>query len=222
MSLFEKISSSLDEEQNHDSITQKSGKEYLNSKIILGKILFCTLILFVLPLLGWFALAHKPDPAFYTIQKDTVHKKLIVSRLDTLNIPSLSNQKIQSWTENALKEAFSFNFYNYKTRLAESAGYFTDDGWTKFQQALTKAKIIDTVKASSLEVWLTPTAPAFILKINRIQKRLVWTLEMPAVITYTGPITPINQKVVVRAVLVQVSTAENPYGVQIAQVTINN
>lgn len=222
MGFFDKLSNKLDSTNDHSEIDKKAGKEYIASKSVIGKIFICSMVLLILPLISWYVLFHKPTPAFYTIKKDTESKQIITERLDTLNIPSLSNKKIERWTEKALKESFSFDFYNYQTRINESSGYFTDDGWVKFQEALTRAKILDTVKASSLEVWLTPTAPAFILKVNMIQKRLVWVLEMPAVITYTGPITPVNQKVLVKTTLVQVSTAENPYGVQIAQVSINN
>lgn len=222
MSFFERLSDKLDITNNHEKIDEKAGVEYKGSKAIIGKIFFCTMILFVLPLVSWYLFSHKPIPAFYTIKKDTESKQIITERLNTLNVPSLSNKKIEKWTERALKESFSFDFYNYQARINESAGYFTDDGWVKFQEALSRAKILDTVKASSLEVWLTPTAPAFITKINNIDGRAVWVLEMPAVITYTGPITPVNQKVIVKTTLVQVSTADNPYGVQIAQVSINN
>lgn len=208
----------LDSSKHDKHLEKQIGKDYKDNLSALGLNMALFVITMLCFLSFYLVVNTKPSTVFHAIDKDGK-----VSTLVTVGSPILSQGKIQNWTETAIKNIFSFNFVNVDERLIKNKVYFTPDGYEAFKIALNASKQLDTVKKLSVEVWLTPTGDAAIVKQGYITNQLkYWNVEVPAIITYNSASAPDNRKVIVSVTVVQVPTTENPNGVEISQIIVNN
>lgn len=203
----------------HDKYLEKQiGKDYKDNLSALGLNLGLIILTMLCFVSFYLIINMKPATMFYSIDKEGK-----INNLVTLGSPILSQGKIQNWTETAIKNIFSFNFVNIDERLEKNRVYFTPDGYEAFKIALNASKQLETVKKLSVEVWLTPTGDAAIVKQGYVTKNLkYWNIEVPAIITYNSASAPDNRNVIVSVTVVQVPTTENPNGIEISQIIVNN
>lgn len=216
MSLFKSLSNLLDSQNKKDDYLEKYDKNFGKVRSRFGLLFVLSLICLLIPGYLYYIDTHRKAPEFFLVNE---HKKEI-QKLDVLDLPVMSSHKVETWTSRAIKSSYSFDFYNMNQKFARNQNFFTTDGWNAFYKALEKADVIKNVKDNKLQVWLTPTSPALIVDIGRYGNFVLWRVEMPAVITYTGAAPPANQKVLVSVVVLQVPTTESPFGIQISQFNI--
>lgn len=208
----------LDDSKNEKYLEKQIGKDYSNNLSSLGLNL-ALILLTIISFISVYLISNIKPPTEFNI----IDQNGKVETLTTIGSPILSQQKLQNWTENAIKNIFSFNFVNVNERLEKNRVYFTPAGYDGFKIAMDVSKQLDTVKRLSVEVWLTPTDTAAIVKQGYITNDLqYWNVEVPAIISYNSASAPENKNVIVSVTVVQVPTTENPNGVEISQISVSN
>lgn len=205
----------LDKSSRDKYLEDYIGSDYKKNLDILGLNVFLILFTLVCFISLYFIAASKPPTVFNTWDGKQSHV------LTTINEPILSSDKIQNWSNDALKNIFSFNFYNMDRKMAQNSVYFTPEGWSAFQNALSSSEVLKNVREKSLEVWLTPLGSAKVVNRYVTGDYIIWSVEMPAIITYRGAAPVQSSRVLISTTIIRVPTTENPNGIEISQIMVH-
>lgn len=205
----------LDKSSRDKYLEDYIGSDYKKNLDILGLNVFLILFTLVCFISLYFIAASKPPTVFNTWDGKQSHV------LTTINEPILSSDKIQNWSNDALKNIFSFNFYNMDRKMAQNSVYFTPEGWSAFQNALASSEVLKNVREKSLEVWLTPLGSAKVVNRYVTGDYIIWSVEMPAIITYRGAAPVQSSRVLISTTIIRVPTTENPNGIEISQIMVH-
>lgn len=215
LSIFRFFSLFVDSHSRDKYLEKYIGSDYKKNLDVIGLNVFLIIVGLLCFLSFYFIASSKPPTVFYAWDgKNAVEIK-------TTSDPIISAEKVQSWTNDALKNIFSFNFYNVDQKMGQNSVYFTSDGWSAFQNALNVSEVLKNVKEKSLEVWLTPTGSAKIIEQYPVGDYYIWSVEVPAIITYRGAAPVQSSKVIISTTIVKVPTTENPNGIEISQIMVH-
>lgn len=143
-----------------------------------------------------------------------------------LSEPSHPNPEVMSawvaqWAMDGARKAFTYDYLNYPEQLNEAQAYFTYRGWPLFIKGLTLSQNFNTVQQQKMIVKLTPKSVPIVKAKQVINGRLAWSLQFDAVIEYvahTGQNQGYNQNVIVKVVVMRMSTIDSPKGLGIDQI----
>lgn len=105
--------------------------------------------------------------------------------------------------------------------MAQNEVYFTPEGWSAFQNALQSSQVLKNVREKSLEVWLTPLGSAKMVNRYVSGDYIIWSVEMPAIITYRGAAPVQSSRVLISTTIIRVPTTQNPNGIEISQIMVH-
>lgn len=104
-----------------------------------------------------------------------------------VNVPNMSQQKITEWAVNAVQNAFSYDYINYRQQLQSVENSFTRYGWRNYMAALSKSNNLRAL-TDRKQVLLAQVIGAPELKTQGIlQGSYAWKFEMPLLVIYTMP-----------------------------------
>lgn len=141
-----------------------------------------------------------------------------VKRIQVLNRPSLSNQKIVRWSSITVRSLFSFNFTNADAHLADSARYFTASGWQAFSEAMRDSPLFKDIKEKQMVATVVPLSAARVTRFVDFDSYQTIDVEMTLMMTLTGAQHPVNRQYLCRLVLSTVPTTINVDGLAIAKI----
>jgi len=145
---------------------------------------------------------HQPD---YTARQPNGQKMQLVPH-DT---PSLQSSNLLRWASRAAVAAYTFDFVNYEKQAAIAHQYFTDSGWTDYQQALTGP--VKSIVAKQLFV-NGVVAGTPVIAVTDADS---WTIQLPFLVTYQSSDQATRQNFLVKMKVVRVPTWQNEYGIGI-------
>ena len=159
---------------------------------------------------------HQPLPQVIGLRPDGSTLPII-----PLDQPSMPESQVKQWAVNAVTNAFTFDFKNFRAQLSEAESVFTDAGRTSFEAALTKVGTLDLVQKASLVVTAQPTvAPSIgIRKVEYGHYEVAVQFKM--LVTYANSSDSRTQNLNVTAWVVRVPTDKSPNGVLIAQLDMD-
>lgn len=161
-----------------------------------------------------FLLASKPTPKYFA----TTDSGRIIP-LIPLNQPNLSDNAVLQWASQALISVYSYDFLHYRQTFQDSRKYFTAGGWSSFMSALKQTKTLDAVQDKKLIVSAVLSGAPIVSNRYIENGRYVWEVQMPFQVTYQGTET-YSQSLLATLKIVRVSTLDNPYGIGIAEIVI--
>jgi intracellular multiplication protein IcmL len=142
-----------------------------------------------------------------------------IRSLTALDRPIQSKVEVINWAANAVADAFTFNFANYREQFEISKLNFTEAGWRGFQQALASHTILDDiVKNKYVASAVITAAPVVIQEGVAEGDRWGWKVEVPLVITYESASAHASSNFLAEVVVVRRPESENPRGLGIAQI----
>lgn len=151
-------------------------------------IYFCCIISVIVLAVILFYLWRNPTQPLYFVTDDL--GRLIQEM--PLQQPNMRTEEVAAWAIEAVENAFSFDYMNYRSELQGAQKYFTDYGWRTFMEGL---------KTSNNLIALTQRKMIIIAKVVDKPKLEVegilggayaWKFTMPVLITYMLP--PFNDK----------------------------
>lgn len=158
--------------------------------------------------------ANKNETEFFLTN---TYKKEI-KPLKTYNAPIISTNAIEEWSTNSVLNILTFNFTNIDEHFNKVKILFTPSGYDGFMNGMNKSGLLDSVRSSSLEVFITPIEKPIITSINgdSSSNSRSWNVEIQSFISYIGTGAPKNEKIIVSLVIDQVPTYSNPNGIAIS------
>lgn len=159
--------------------------------------------------------AQKPEARFFATSSDGR-----IIPIQPLSVPGLSSAEILDWTTKAAIKTYSYDHVNYRASLQDVSEMFTGTGWTKFQEALTKSRMLKTVIAQKLVMTAVPTGAPVILEEGIRNGRYMWKIQIPMLLKLDGA-RSLSQPVKVTVLVQRVSLINNPKGVAIVNYVVS-
>ncbi len=178
-------------------------------------VLLCILIIFVLIGAIYLLYSQKPEPKYFATTADGRILPLV-----PINLPYKTDPEILQWAANAALVSNSYDFVNYRKQLQDAAQFFTPAGWVSYMQALQQSNNLIGVKEGHIILTSTPTGAPQILDRGLISGAYYWKIGLPLLLSYTGQSLAQTQKVYVTMTILRVSTLDNPTGIGIAQMVV--
>lgn len=169
-------------------------------------------------LLGFVVLSlysQKPEAKFFATSSDGR-----IIPVQPLSVPGLSTAEIVDWTTKAAIKTYSYDFVNYRASLQEVSEMFTGVGWTKFQEALTKSRMLKTVIAQKLVMTAVPTGAPRIVEEGTRNGKYMWKIQIPMLLKLQGT-QNITQPIKVTVLVQRVSLINNPKGIAIVNYVVS-
>lgn len=145
-----------------------------------------------------------------------------ITQLTPLDIPNQSDSAVLQWANQAVIASFTYNFVNWRTELSNAAQYFTQDGWSQFQDALKSSGSLDIVQQKKLIVSAVATRAPVILQKGPLAGRYAWRIQIPILVTYQSASEFKQVNDVVTILVKRISTLETPRGIGIAQYLVGS
>ncbi len=161
-----------------------------------------------------FMLAMKPVEYRY-IWTDAEGK---LREITVLSEPSLSEVEVASWTAQAMAQAYTLNFAEFRAQQIAAQQNFTASGWRAFQVALERSNTLQTVQANKYVMTAVPTGAPVILASGIVQGRFAWKVQFPIVVTLQSSSAKQSLNHTLEVLVVRQRPDENPRGIGIAQV----
>lgn len=158
---------------------------------------------------------QKPEARFFATSSDGR-----IIPIEPLSSPGLSSAEILDWTTRAAIKTYSYDHVNYRSALQDVSEMFTGTGWTKFQEALQKSRMLRTVIAQKLVMTAVPTGAPVILEEGVRNSRYLWKIQIPMLLKLQGE-KNLTQPVKVTVLVQRVSLINNPKGVAIVNYVVS-
>ena len=155
--------------------------------------------------------SHKPTPKYFA----TTTKGTLIP-LVPLSSPNLNNQSVIAWVTTAATNIYDYSFMNYRTTFNRNQQYFTTGGWNAFLGQLRNSKTINKVIQDKLIVQGSPTGVPVITRQYDDNGVYTWAVQLPFVISYTGPGGVTQQDIYLDLTLKRLSTLSSAYGMGIS------
>ncbi|MGY3582378.1 intracellular multiplication protein IcmL [Bradyrhizobium sp. USDA 4341] len=141
-----------------------------------------------------------------------------IRSLTALDRPIQSKGEVVNWTTNAITQAFTFGFSNYRESFEVSKLNFTDSGWRGFQQAVEARKILaDVIENKYVTSSALREAPV-VSQEGIVDGRWGWKIEIPMLVTYESASAHQTVGFIAEVIVVRRPESENPSGLGIAQI----
>jgi len=135
-----------------------------------------------------------------------------------LSEPNLSSSAIIQFASDAARNAYSFNFSNYKDRLnAVGAKYFTPRGFDDFVNAVNESGNLEAVKKKRLIVRTITTGIPSIGKRGVLNGIYTWYVEVPVKIMYKGSASEYGQDKIIAMTIQRRSALKSSKGLGVVQ-----
>jgi intracellular multiplication protein IcmL len=136
-----------------------------------------------------------------------------------LDQPYLTTPEVLQWVADVIPRALVFDFLNYDKQLKAAQQFFTDNGWKAFLNQLNIYANYNNVQNYKLYVNATLTAAPYLLNEGFVGGKYGWWIQVPLSISYAGAIPQPTKTIVLKVLVVRVSTLNNLMGVAIENVT---
>jgi len=177
---------------------------------LIALILICLLLLLISVLFLLYQVFHRPLPIM--IAKDPSGKELL---LDASEVPNLLPDTIIRWASRAAITSYTFDFVNYKKQINRARPYFTDVGWSSYQNSI--ARLISTITRNQLFVNGVVAGPPVISNEGMVGGKYTWRVQIPFMVTYQSSDKITRKNYTIQLSIVRVSTSITPTGIGIDQ-----
>ncbi|WP_119343039.1 DotI/IcmL/TraM family protein [Facilibium subflavum] len=138
-----------------------------------------------------FSLLDRHSQSYYFAS--TVDGRVIPLR--PLSQPLVSDDKVKSWTVQALNHIYQLDFVNYAKEFSANADYFTNAGWKNFSQAFFP--MLQKIKKQQLVMNAITTDEPIILSQGIIDGIYTWVVQVPVSIHFVRQDTKTTSDVVI-------------------------
>lgn len=104
-----------------------------------------------------------------------------------LSQPNMSIQDVMKWTVQAVEEAYSYDFINYRRQLQSAQKYFTRYGWTQYMSALQASNNLTALAERKMIFIAKAVGQPTIVAEGLLSGAYAWKFQMPVLVTYWRP-----------------------------------
>ncbi len=155
---------------------------------------------------------NRPLPAFFATQATGQRMELT-----SADLPNMLAATILRWASKAATVSYTYDFNNYKKQLELARPYFTEAGWSDYQNSVSG--LINTVIKNQLFVNGVVTGTPVISNQGPLPgTEYAWEVQIPFLVSYqSASAAPYQRNYYVVLTIIQVPTTMNPQGIGIDQ-----
>ena len=174
-------------------------------------LLIASLLVLVCIVVLLYQVTHRPLPQFYAAAPTNQRMTLVAH-----DGPNLLPSTLLQWASKAAVAGYTFDFANYGQEVAAARPYFTEKGWSDYQNSV--AQLIQNIVAQKLFVYgVVSGAPVISNQGNLPGLGYAWRVQIPFLVVYQGADISSQYAYTVLMTIVKVPTTKNPTGVGIEQ-----
>lgn len=137
--------------------------------------------------------------------------------LTALSKPMPATDQVLNWTAMAVTRGYTLSFARYKQQFDEVRSNFTSDGWVSFEDAVTRAGLIETlVKSQLVSTAVIREAPVIVAQ-GLVGDAYGWRIQVPISVTFQSANVRESRQSMIEVTVVRVPETQNPAGLGIAQ-----
>lgn len=168
----------------------------------------------VIGMAGWVV---RPEPQYFAATEDGR-----VIEMRPLSDPLQTENQITNWTSNAVTEAFTMDFVNFRDQLASKQSLFTQPGFNSFTEALANSGNLSSIEQNRYVVSATLNGTPRIVREGTSGDRYVWRIRVPVMIGYESAEQTRSQKRDAVVTVVRMPTTQKPEGVALHQIVMES
>ncbi len=149
-----------------------------------GIVMLCVLIIIILFFSLLYLVEHPTRPLYFIT--DPVSRLI---RQIPNSEPNMSTENAMAWAIEAVEEANSYDFVNYRAQLQNAQKYFTEYGWQNYMQGLTESNNLAGLTKRQLVFVAKVTGPPKLLVQGLLGGAYAWKFQMPLLVRYLQPPT---------------------------------
>lgn len=131
---------------------------------------------------------------------------------------SIDNKTLISFSQQAAQAAFTYSYDNVQDNLKKLQTFFTPNGWTSFNKALTASNNLKVVEQEKLNVTAKVAGESKVSNHQQTAQGQQWHVDVPLQVTYANAKQQkVEQSLMIKLVLATVNTDVNNHGVAIKQ-----
>lgn len=138
-----------------------------------------------------------------------------VFEVTPLTEPVLGPDGIRQWAGRTIPAMYNMNFRDYQDQIASMEPFFTPEGFKGYLQAIQRYRLIEAIRANNYIASAAVTAAPQVTETKVVNGRRQWLVKVPIVVTYDNGINPVNQQLMVTAIIVRAPESQNPFGLSI-------
>jgi hypothetical protein len=130
-------------------------------------------------------------------------------KIPELTNPEMSDASIRRFCGDAVAKIGTYAYHDYDMRYNEWQGYFTDDGWRRYNVALVTNQVKETVTHFNQTVITQTQTPCNIIDHKVVKGRYWWLVEANASRRRKSGSIPNDETVKIKMQIVRVGFAES-------------
>ncbi|MEZ5902783.1 MAG: DotI/IcmL family type IV secretion protein [Alphaproteobacteria bacterium] len=125
---------------------------------------------------------NQEPPATIAPFKENV--KEVETQTISLAAAHRSNREIESWLQEAVSEALSFDLSTYKSNAKNIYPYFTKAGFQEYQKYLQDTGIFETLKTRDNRISVFVEGQSLLLNTSSVEGVYRWLYQVPITISF--------------------------------------
>lgn len=121
-----------------------------------------------------------------------------------LPAPTVSEQELSQWAQNAVVKSFEYSFDKLDDQLQNLKACFTDQGWNGFHEALQQSGNLSTIKSQQLTVSSQLSGQTVV----HATKENLWQIIVPIDVFYQNTQEKFTQSLAVTLVVTKKTASE--------------
>jgi len=198
--------------KNTDEIISRNNLFYRDSyrRVLKFLLLMMGLSVFLAALLIY-TLYSRQLPSFYA----TTTTGQIVP-MQPLSQPVVTNPYLLQWASQVVRSVFNIDFAHVDDQLNQAKGFFTDQGWDMFMNAMQNS-LLAAVQNEKLQVSAVITGSPIILTSEVVHGAFTWMVRVPVLLTYESASATSKKQINVILVIKRIPTLDDPKGIQVSE-----
>ncbi len=156
----------------------------------------------------------RPAPRYFAV---TPALRLI--RMAPLNVPQVPPQAVADWAVSTAVDTLSFGFTDWRQTLTRVRDRYSSRAYTQMVSSLTRT--LRVIRRHKLEMLVTPTAAAEVVKTGVVDGRYAWLIQFPVLLSFEPRGVVTTQHEVANVVVMQVPPTRNPRQIVVAQMVLS-
>lgn len=129
---------------------------------------------------AWWALSINPEPRYFIAREDGG-----VIPVVPVSEPYLNDAAVLNFAVEAITNAMTLNFANWRSQLAQSSEFFErPNGWNNFLEALEGSGTLDLIRNRNLVSSVVANGGVIINRGPDASSRFRWVVQIPITISY--------------------------------------
>lgn len=166
--------------------------------------------------MAWNASTSIPEPRYFATREDGGIIPLVA-----ISSPFLNNGQVTNFAVEAVTNAMTMDFKNWREDLAASSQYFQrPDGWENFLQALEASGTLDFIRNRRLISNAVASQATIIDSGIDSRGRYSWTVQVKMMVTYESSSERSTEEMLAEVVISRIPTWESSRAVGITRISM--